>query len=77
MPDQILTWPFLGLQIGWVYLVVAQLGFFIVAFAVYLLWPKHPRWLTREYTVLAPTGLLAALLLICVIVLTINAHFPN
>lgn len=74
--DGLLALPFLTLKIGWPYLAAAQSGFFVVAFALYLLWPRHPRWLTKIYTVLAPTELLAALLVICVIQLTIG-NFPK
>lgn len=72
MLNGISTFPFVALQTGCPYLAAAQTGFFVVAFVVYLLWPKHPRWMTNSYTVFVPTELFATLLTMAVIYLVMS-----
>lgn len=66
-----LEWPFVDLLIGWPYLVIAQVGAFMLSIWVYLLWPKYPRWIGKSYVLLVSMEFLALVLIVCVIVLAI------
>lgn len=66
-----MEWPFVDLLIGWPYLVIAQVGAFMLSIWVYLLWPKYPRWIGKSYVLLVSMEFLALVLIVCVIVLAI------
>ena len=60
--------PFLAVMVYWPCALLAQILFIVLAFVASLLWPKtHPKWMTRPAVVMAPTSVLAALLLIAAI----------
>lgn len=70
---ELLAWPFLAVMVYWPYALIAQVGFFALAFFASFLWPKtHPKWMTKTDVVMVPTSVLGALLLIAVIELAIG-----
>jgi hypothetical protein len=71
--SHLLTWPFLGVMVYWPYVLVAQVGFFVLAFVASLMWPKtHPKWMTHVDVVMAPTLVFAFMLSFAVIELAIG-----
>ena len=63
----LLDMPTIVLMSCWHFFVIAQVGFFAVAMVIFLLWPRHPKWMTSPYAILAPTEALGLLLTVAII----------